>query len=255
MGAFLRPVTKIIPMNALTLLLQEIQAEVPGLLLQFPESEAIHRFRVRIKQLRALERLLSQEMAWRSISDVYRAAGAIRDLEHRLRFTKKVLGTGHVLYRHLLQTRPERLQSLNGAMREFDRRAFVAAVQTLETDLSKVQDAENLVWIQCRSWLRKARFRLRKSNRKEEALHAARKALKQSLHLLQCFHAAEKLKPLRDLEQDIGSWHDEWDWCRQAAEVMGSSGKEAFPDKQADLQKVRRMLRKRVLNFRLRQLR
>jgi hypothetical protein len=242
-------------MNALTLLLQEIQAEVPGLLLQFPDSEAIHRFRVRIKQLRALERLQKQEMAWRSVSDVYRAAGAIRDLEHRLRFTKKELGTGHILYRHLLQTRPERLQSLNGAMREFDRRAFVSAVQTLATDLSKVKDAETLVWIQCRIWLRKARFRLRKSNRKEEALHAARKALKQSLHLLQCFHTAEKLQPLRDLEQDIGSWHDEWDWCRQAAEVMGSSGKEAFPEKQANLQKERRSLRKRALSFRLRQLR
>jgi hypothetical protein len=140
-------------------------------------------------------------------------------------------------------------------MREFDRRAFVSAVQTLATDLSKVKDAETLVWIQCRIWLRKARFRLRKSNRKEEALHAARKALKQSLHLLQCFHTAEKLQPLRDLEQDIGSWHDEWDWCRQAAEVMGSSGKEAFPEKQANLQKERRSLRKRALSFRLRHLR
>lgn len=255
MGAFLRPGTKVLPMNELTLLLQEIQAEVPGFLLQFPESDAIHRFRVRIKQLRALERLQRQEIAWRSIADVYRAAGAIRDLEHRLHFTKKELGTGHVLYRHLLQTRPERLQSLNGALREFDGRSFVAALQSLESDLSKLEDPENKVWITCRSWLRKARFRLRKSSRKEEALHAARKTLKQSLHLLKCFHTAEKLTPLRDLEQDIGSWHDVWDWCRQAAEVMGSSGNEAFPEKQANLRKERRLLRKRVLGFRLRHVR
>ena len=255
MGAFLRPVINILPMNALTRLLQEIHTEVPGLLLQFPDAEAIHRFRVRIKQLRALERLLRQDIAGRSISNVYRAAGALRDLEHRLRFTKKALGTGHLLYRHLLQTRPDRIQSLNGAVRELDRRAFVAAVKALEKDLSGLEDPESKVWITCRSWLRKARFRLRKSSRKEEALHAARKALKQALHLLQCYHTEEKLKPLRDLEQDIGRWHDEWDWCRQAAEVMGSSGREAFPEKQAELQKERRLLRKRVLGFRLRQLR
>lgn len=242
-------------MHALNRLLQEIQDEVPGLLLQFPDAEAIHRFRVRIKQLRALERLLRQDIAGRSISNVYRAAGALRDLDLRLRFTKEALGTGHVMYRHLLQTKPDRIQSLNGAMREFDRRAFVAAVKALETDLSGLEDPESKVWITCRSWLRKARFRLRKSGRKEDALHSARKSLKQALHLLQCYHSEEKLKPLRDLEQDIGRWHDEWDWCRLAAEVMGSSGKEAFPEKQAWLEKERRLLRKRMLGFRLRHLR
>lgn len=242
-------------MHALNRSLQEIQDEVPGLLLQFPDAEAIHRFRVRIKQLRALERLLQQDIAGRSISNVYRAAGALRDLDLRLRFTKKALGTGHVMYRHLLQTKPDRIQSLNGAMREFDRRAFVAAVKALETDLSGLEDPESKVWITCRSWLRKARFRLRKSGRKEDALHSARKSLKQALHLLQCYHSEEKLKPLRDLEQDIGRWHDEWDWCRLAAEVMGSSGKEAFPEKQAWLEKERRLLRKRMLGFRLRHLR
>jgi hypothetical protein len=36
---------------------------------------------------------------------------------------------------------------------------------------------------------------------------------------------------------------------------MGSSGKEAFPEKQAELQKERRLLRKRVLGFRLRHVR
>ena len=242
-------------MHALNRLLQEIQDEVPGLLLQFPDAEAIHRFRVRIKQLRALERLLRQDIAGRSISNVYRAAGALRDLDLRLRFTKKALGTGHAMYRHLRQTKPDRIQRLNGAMREFDRRAFVAAVKALETDLSGLEDPENKVWITCRSWLRKARFRLRKSGRKEDALHSARKSLKQALHLLQCYHSEEKLKPLRDLEQDIGRWHDEWDWCRLAAEVMGSSGKEAFPEKQAWLEKERRLLRKRMLGFRLRHLR
>lgn len=242
-------------MTALSDLLQRVKSEVPGLMLQFPASEAIHGFRVRIKQLRALERLQGQEMAWRAIRDVYRAAGALRDLEQRLHFTGKALGTSHVLYRHLLQTKPERMQGLQAMLNEFDRRAFVSAMDVLENDLQEAAaDEEQRVWRQCRRWLRKARFQLRRSNRKDEALHATRKALKQSLHLLQCFMAAEQLKTLRDLEQDIGRWHDEWDWYAQAAAVMGSSGKEAFPGKQAALKVEMRQLIRQVLAFRLRHL-
>jgi len=255
MGASLRPFAKLLPMHALTLLLLEIQAEVPGLLLRFPESEAMHRFRVRIKQLRSLERLRQRDSAWRSISAVYGAAGALRDLEHRLRFAGTAFGTSHLIYRNLLQTRPELLQRLNQALREFNRRVFIAAVQALEKDLSTMDDAANKVWVQCRDWLRKARLRLRKTRQKAMALHDARKALKQSVHLLQCFYTAETLQPLRDLEQDIGRWHDEWDWCRHAADMMGRSAKSAFPGQQAALQNERRLLRERVLGFRLRQLR
>jgi len=243
------------PMTALYRLLQEILSEVPALLQQLPDTETIHRFRLRIKQLRAIERLQGQELAWRCIADVYRTAGAIRDLEHRLAFTAEALGTSHLLYRHLRQTRPEREQSLKQALREFDRYAFPNAVKALAAGLPDAEEEEERVWSQCRRWLRKSRFRQRKSRHKEEALHEARKTLKQALHLLQCFHEAETLKPLRNLEQDIGRWHDEWDWCRQAAEVMGSSGKEAFPEKQLELRKEYRMLRKRVLGFRLRELR
>lgn len=242
-------------MTALTDLLQEIMTEIPGLTLQLPETEAIHRFRLRIKQLRALEKLQGQEMAWRCMADVYRAAGALRDLEHWLHFTRDTLGTGHLLYRHLLQTRPARINSLEAALRECDRRAFLAAVKALESDLHNASANEAArVWRHCRIRLRKARFRLRNARHREEALHAARKALKQSWFLLQCFYPAEMLKPMRDLEQDIGRWHDEWDWCRQAAAVMGSSGKEAFPEKQAELKTAGRQLRRRVLAFRLRRL-